>query len=223
MKKAILSLLIISSLCILFAQAPQWEWVQKLEFPADWKFALDKDGNIYMTGTFDSTAVFGNTTLVTQGKKDIFIAKMSKDGNWLWARQSGNSSEVRGDCITLDESGNIIISGNFSGTCNLGETTLIAAGEFDMFIAKLDKDGNWLWATQTGGDSYVGATHIKSDLKENIYINIPCPPALFPNSIPMVNGFGHIKSAVNPQYRMPLHLISRGIYILQVIFQGQSL
>ncbi len=171
MKTTCLIILITSTVLLLFAQSPQWEWITPTEQQIDWKLAPDNEGNLYIAGDFDSTLVLGNTTLICKGKKDLYLAKKNQDGNWLWAIQSGNASEVRCLAISLDESGNILITGSFSGTCRFGETTLTSAGEADMFIAKLDTDGNWAWATQTGGDSYVGATFIKGDPFGNIYIS----------------------------------------------------
>jgi len=52
--------------------------------------------------------------------------------------------------------GSSVITGEFSGTCTfgLGEpgvTTLIAAGSFDMFVARYNADGSLAWARRAGG------------------------------------------------------------------------
>jgi len=171
MKTAILSLMLFLLTMTIFAQQPEWEWAQQITYPADWKMALDVESNIYMTGEFDSTAVFGSTILTCKGTRDCFVAKMSKDGKWLWAVQTDNTTDVKGNCIDVDASGNIIISGTFTGKCKFGNTTLTCTGEADIFVAKLDNKGNWLWATQTGGDSYAGVLYLKTDAQENIFIS----------------------------------------------------
>lgn len=171
MRTLLIVLLLSGSLMLLSAQDPQWDWVTRVEHSIDWRMATDIEGNLFVTGDFDTTAVFGNTTLVPNGVRDLYIAKLSKAGVWLWAIQSGNPSEVRANAISVDELGNLLITGTFTGSCRFGDTTLTCAGETDMFIAKLDQNGKWLWATQTGGDSSVAATHIKSDTTGNIYIS----------------------------------------------------
>ena len=45
----------------------------------------------------------------------------------------------------------LLESGTFEGTATFGDTTLSSAGGFDIFIAKYDGDGNFLWAAQAGG------------------------------------------------------------------------
>jgi hypothetical protein len=51
--------------------------------------AVDADGNSYVSGYFEGTAIFGGTTLTSSGGTDIFIAKMNAVGNWQWVKQAG--------------------------------------------------------------------------------------------------------------------------------------
>ncbi|WP_135396812.1 hypothetical protein [Hymenobacter metallicola] len=73
----------------------------------------------------------------------------------------GATSVVRGTAV--DASGNVFVTGAFSGTILLGPTLLTSAGNSsatDMFAAKWDAAaGRWAWATQGGGigsDSGIG-------------------------------------------------------------------
>ena len=67
---------------------------------------------------------FGSTTLTSAGGSDVFVAKLDSVGNFLWAVRSGGTDSDRGERIALDSSGNIYVSGYFSGTSNFGSTTL---------------------------------------------------------------------------------------------------
>ncbi len=100
--------------------------------------AMDGSGNIVVTGNFNGIATFGSTTLTSDGGSDIFIAKYDGDGNLLWVDHAGGTTQDFGGGIATDGSGNIVVTGTFSGTAFFGDTTLTSAGVFDIFITKLD-------------------------------------------------------------------------------------
>lgn len=96
----------------------------------------DNAGNIFITGSYDVSAEFGDTTLVTE-TQNVFIAKLDGDGTFLWAKSVLLFGTIEVVTITLDNSGNIIIAGNFEGRFELetGEE-LLSLGGFDVFIIK---------------------------------------------------------------------------------------
>ncbi|MCP4929068.1 MAG: hypothetical protein GY918_08455, partial [Gammaproteobacteria bacterium] len=70
-----------------------------------------------------------------------------------WPTQSGGSSNDNSYGITSLSDGSSIVTGYFGGTANFGGTTLTSAGGEDIFIAKLNADGSYAWATNAGGSS----------------------------------------------------------------------
>ncbi len=117
--------------------------------------ALDAAENMYLTGEFMGEVTFGQTTLLSSGygNRDIFIAKLNRIGTWDWAAQAGapgNSPDGAAE-VVLDAAGNIYLTGHFFETAQFGSTSLTSAGGADIFLAKLDPQGNWLWAVQAGG------------------------------------------------------------------------
>ncbi|HOD60091.1 MAG TPA: SBBP repeat-containing protein [Candidatus Cloacimonas acidaminovorans] len=127
-------------------------------------------GNSYITGTFSGNATFGSTTLSSVGETDIFVAKLSSNGNWLWAKQAGGINVDNSSSITLDSSENCYITGTFRGSATFGSTTLSSVGETDIFVAKLSSNGNWLWAKQAGGINDDSSWSIDVDENHNCYI-----------------------------------------------------
>ncbi|MEO1560056.1 MAG: DUF4114 domain-containing protein [Cyanobacteria bacterium J06632_19] len=118
---------------------------------------LDKAGNIYITGSFEDTVTFGDTTLTSNGERDAFVAKLNNSGNILWAQSFGGTSLDSGAKISVDEQDNIYVTGSFEDTVTFGDTTLTSSSENDSFdsfnvnngfIVKLDTDGNILSAEQ---------------------------------------------------------------------------
>jgi hypothetical protein len=125
--------------------------------------AVDGSGNVHLTGFFTNTVDFdpgaGTANLVSVGAGDIFIAKYDASGNYVWAKGVGGASgDDIGSGIGLDGNGNIYLTGYFQGT-NLdfdpgaGTANLTSAGVFDIFIAKYEASGNYVWANRVGGTS----------------------------------------------------------------------
>ena len=66
---------------------------------------------------------------------------------------AGGPGIDQGFGISTLPDGSSIITGWFTGTASFGSTTLSAAdaNEIDGFVAKLDSNGNYLWAKKFGG------------------------------------------------------------------------
>jgi len=174
MKKRIFSLLVLLIISVFVcAQAPEWQWATQAGGDSgDFGFGItvDNAGNTYVTGFFNGTATFGSYSL--SGYGDIFVAKMDANGNWLWATQAGGggTSGDFGFGITVDDAGNSYVIGSFHGTATFGFYSLPSSGYEDIFVAKLNATGNWLWATQAGGTSNDRGYGITIDDAGNSYV-----------------------------------------------------
>jgi len=132
---------------------PDWLWVSTATgggAQCGQSITTDSQGNLYVTGHFDGTTVFGSTTLVSSGDYDIYAAKLDGSGNWLWAVKAGGSGEDFGRDIAVDNAGNVYLTGSYKNTANFGDIQLTSNGNRDIFAAKLDTNGNWLWAVGAG-------------------------------------------------------------------------
>lgn len=72
--------------------------------------------------------------------------------------------------MTIKSNGNIILTGMFQGTIQLGSNTLTSAGLADLFIAELTPSGTVLWAIRAGDTSYDNVFAVQCDAAGNIYI-----------------------------------------------------
>lgn len=156
----------------LFAQTEDWLWANQAGgTSSDYgqSIATDSNGNSYVTGSFSGAASFGSTTLIGSGV-DIFVAKMDSNGNWLWAKKAGGSSNDSGRSIAVDYFGNSYVTGKFSGTAGFGSTTLTSSGNGDIFVAKLDPNGNWLWVKNAEGLNNESGYGIAVDNSGNSYV-----------------------------------------------------
>jgi hypothetical protein len=112
------------------------------------------DGSSIVTGYFDGTATFGSSTLTSAGNIDVFTAKMNADGTWAWATKAGGAGYDKGEGVSALPDGSSIVTGYFDGTATFGSSTLTSAGTVDVFVAKMNADGTWAWATQAVGSEY---------------------------------------------------------------------
>jgi len=137
--------------------------------------SIDSNGNSYITGYFWGTISFGDDVIIKDSLNDydIFVAKMDIDGNWQWAKQAGGSAPSTSDDgigISVDSYGNSYVTGDFMGTALFGDIVLYSNGGHDVFVAKLDTNGNWLWVKQAGGGDGDGGSGISVDSNGNSYV-----------------------------------------------------
>src|SRR5207247_10065848 len=73
--------------------------------------------------------------------------------------------------VKLDSTGdNVYVTGRFTGTATFGTTNLTSSGVHEMFLAKYDSAGNFLWARKAGGASTDYAFAVTSDGAGNAYL-----------------------------------------------------
>jgi hypothetical protein len=94
---------------------------------------------------------------------------------WAWAKSAGGQQKVESYSIAIDNAGNSYITGWFEDSLKFGSFTLkasIAGNPFasDIFIAKYDSNGNFLWAKKAGGTSYDYGTGVATDANGNVYV-----------------------------------------------------
>lgn len=180
-KRITLTIIGLLSLQSLIAQIPVLDWVQQIggeSIEEARSMAVDTFGNIYITGQFYGTTDFdpgaGVFNLTCAGAIDIFVQKLDVNGNFLWAKQMGGSGFDDGLSIALDASGNVYTTGNFEGKVDFnpgaGVTNLISSGSYDIFVQKLDTNGDFLWAKQMGGPNFDRGHSIVIDASGNLYI-----------------------------------------------------
>jgi hypothetical protein len=142
-----------------------------------YSIALDASGNVYTTGYFYGTVDFdpgeGKFNLISTGETEIFISKLNASGDFTWAKRLGGSAHDEGHSITIDDLGNIMTTGMFSGTAdfdpNVGTYNLTSSGGVDIFISKLDSDGNFIWAKGMGSSGSDDGRFIDVDASNNVY------------------------------------------------------
>ena len=140
--------------------------------------AINANGDVFITGTFRGIADLdpGTSTanFTSNGSDDVFIVKLDRNGNFIWAKSLGGSSSDLGHGITVDQFSNVIVTGQFSGNIDfdpgLGSVFLSSLGFYDSFVLKLDSSGNFMWVNRINSSSNVTSRFIKTDMLNQIYI-----------------------------------------------------
>ena len=97
---------------------------------------------------------FGNGPISSVGGYgNGFLAKYTPQNSLMWLKTLGNGdiAGVRG--MAVDSQDNVIVTGIFHGTLDLGGQTLVSSGSYDAFVAKYDNANppNLVWAKHFGG------------------------------------------------------------------------
>jgi len=153
-----------------------WLWAVNAggtNYDFGYDIAVDDEGNAWVTGFFMGAASFGSHSVVAGGSgwnANIFVARLDPSGNWLWAVNAGGTGTDHGNGIAMDGTGNAYVTGRFQGTATFGSHTLTTYWDTDIFVARLDPSGNWLWAVKAGGTDADFGNGISVDGSGNPYV-----------------------------------------------------
>lgn len=139
--------------------------------------AVDASGNVYMGGNFTSMLTFGSTILNSVGSYSGFLTKYNSAGVPQWAKKMVNDGTTDASCgvaaLAVDNSGNILITGRFTGSSVNFGTLAYTSSAFmyaDMFVAKYNATGDAQWAKGGGSSYYDGAADIAVDAAGNCFV-----------------------------------------------------
>jgi len=120
------------------------------------------------------SADFGSTTVTSVGSSDAFVTRLDANGNFVWTRQFGGAMDDRGNGVAVDGAGNVLIIADTFGAPG-------GSGTRDVFICKIDPNGNSIWTSVVGASSsipmkgkstptgYAGGVNIAVDAAGNVY------------------------------------------------------
>jgi hypothetical protein len=145
----------------------------------------DNNGDMIVAGHFTGQLILDAYTLNSASANyDMFITKINTNGDVLWAKRFGvsrlgaHSDEEGINDIAVDATNHIYIGGWFIDSTRLDQVTLTAHGDSDFFLAKLDANGDVIWA-RNGGTNLASScamgdrertTGIALDNNNNVYI-----------------------------------------------------
>ncbi len=133
------------------------------------KVACDDEGNVYIIGKFSGSLNMNGEEYISNGSFDMFMAKYSNDGEFLWCKILGGPNSE--SLISLEVKYNrIVLAGRFYDYTVIEEDTLYSYAGTDAFISKFDLNGQLLNTVTIGGESVDMVSDLAVDNYSNIYV-----------------------------------------------------
>lgn len=129
------------------------------------EIALDAYDNMYLSGEFTGTVDFdpgeAEAILYSPSSREPYIVKFSSDGDLIFALEldsdSTSSSTNATRAISTDKLGYFYIAGKFERSCDFdpaeNEFILSPLNEQELYLAKYDEQGNFIWAIAYGSST----------------------------------------------------------------------
>lgn len=165
---------------------PAYSWGGKIGgtgFDTAGHVTTDLYGDVIVDGRFSGASDFDISSTVSNlsstGSTDAFIAKYSQNGSLKWVKSFSSNTPLEDapyiNSSATDSSGNIYVTGHFSGSADFdpsptGTKILTSNGDADIFIAKYDRNGIFVWAGNVGGAEYDRGFGISVDSQDRVYV-----------------------------------------------------
>jgi len=145
----------------------------------DWVYSMiiDESGNVYMAGSsFSSWNGPGGESPITPHvdsySPDAVVLKLGPDGSYLWHTFYGSSENDSADSLAVNPNGDVFVAGASHASWNGpdGEEPIHSgclAGDYDIFVMKLDSNGTYQWHTFHGA----GVSYFSSDSSGSLVID----------------------------------------------------
>ena len=136
------------------------------------KTGADSSGNIIVTGYFQGNVDFGGGTVSSLGGQDIFVAKYSSTGAYLWSKTMGSVADDYANALSVDRNGNAIVTGSFNYSVDFGGGALNSAspGFSDIFLVKYSAAGVHQWSRQFGDSGNDTGYGVTADTSGNVVV-----------------------------------------------------
>ncbi|WP_096331397.1 hypothetical protein [Nannocystis exedens] len=119
---------------------------------------VDSAGRVTIAGSNRGSVDFGGGPLAGP-KGSGFLAQFDGDGAHLWSRLVCTDGSSASDLAT-DGLDNLITTGNFLNTCDLGGQVLVSSDQYDAYLAKFTPQGQLVWGNSFGGIDAQGGTGV---------------------------------------------------------------
>jgi tetratricopeptide (TPR) repeat protein len=109
--------------------------------------AVDGSGNAYVAGQFGGTITVAGTSLTSAGGTDILLVKYNSSLAPVWAKAVGSAGDDNSFGLVVDGTGAAYLLGKVADDTTFGPAAIYTGRDNYFFLAKVDGNGNFLWAS----------------------------------------------------------------------------
>lgn len=110
---------------------------------------LLSDGSIIIHG-WSASGISGDKTLTSYGGSDLWMIKLNSDYSLAWQKEFGGSGSESGTMVIETSDGNLLLACSSDSPIS-GNKSVSGYGGSDIWVVKIDIDGNILWQDVYGG------------------------------------------------------------------------
>lgn len=157
------------------------QWVEVFDSPSNaycTSLEIDSYSDLYLSGYFEDTLNVATQQLISNGYCEGFIIKLDPIGNLTWVQKSNSGvalNQTKFRTLSTNNDGQSYLIGSYSGSTQVGPFNLVSGNSEEIFVGRMDKNGNWLGVANIGPGR--GGT-ITEDSNDNFYVN-----AVFQNTL----------------------------------------
>lgn len=135
--------------------------------------ATDTQNNIFFTGQFSTTLIFGSNTYANTGMNVGFICKLNPAGQVQFLHMMKAGSTVPYD-IEVNQNNEPVIVGDFLGNMlyfdQNGSTSIQNPYDKQIFVLKTSNTGQYVWSNTLGSNNELSARSLSIDPSNGIYV-----------------------------------------------------
>ena len=188
--------------------------------------ALDQEGNLLVCGEFTDQTDFnpgGADGIKAANARDAYLIKFSGDGEFQWVKTVDGKSETIPQSIAVDQNNDYYVTGFFDNRVDFdpGESVneVQSLGRDDIFLQKLDSDGNLIWIQTYGSVDGDQGNFIKAH-NDHLYLT-----GYYKNSVDFDSGDGEaiLSSRAGSSDIFVQKMTLDGVHVWARTFGGESL
>ncbi len=152
-----------------FCQSPNWSWIKKISNNIECS-TTDEHGNTYTMGQLNGQpATFDSIVLSPSSYYCVYISKHNSSGKIVFAKKiEANFTPCK---LVIDNSNNILISGNYSTSVSIGLDTIEnTSNNTNQLLIKVDSLGDILWTKNFGSNGIDFNYGLSVDDSNNVYM-----------------------------------------------------
>ncbi|MDC3952682.1 SBBP repeat-containing protein [Polyangium jinanense] len=129
------------------------------------------EGKVAVTGGSEGLLAFPPLALAPKGAGDAFLVVIDAEGKGVWGESYGvMGTRQRGYSVAAGRAGEVVMTGDMSGTVSFGGVDLESGGGADMFVALYDPAGKHRWSRRFGGAATQSGRGVAIDGDGNVLV-----------------------------------------------------